>query len=114
MPVDVVVEIGMPDDKGTEAAYAIRDALARVLEPLGVREVGGGTQFEPLVADARYECPSTRQARVAAGVIATALLERGYVVRGRGGKLLAREEESDGDPDPGTAVVVIVAPVGTV
>lgn len=113
MAVDVVVEVGLVEGSEYGDAMKLREKLAYATD---ARAVAGGVQYAPLIADATFETLNTRDALRAVGVLASVLLREGYTVMPRGSKLLATGDVSGGDvfpPEPGIALLAIVAPVGT-
>lgn len=113
MPVDVYVEVGLHEGADVADAYDMRQALDASVIDTKVRGVGGGTSFDPLVVDADYESPTTRDAMTVVGTLTTVLLERGYAVRTREGGLLQYVRvERDGFPALGEAFIRVVAPLG--
>lgn len=121
MAIDVHVEVGLQEEADVADALDVREILERDMKRasvdgvklMKVRNVGGGTNFDPLVADADYEAQTTRDALVAVGLIATSLLNQGFIVRVRGEKLIQNSRAaSDGYPEPGVALIHVAAPLG--
>lgn len=122
MPVDVMVDIAMPEGAEAADAYKVRGVLDRDFEVAATPGsrwvsggVGGGFTSERVFADTTYESVSTRAAMLAVAAVAASLLKQGFVVKPHGDALVVAEPpnaEWEG-PDPGTALISVVAPVGT-